>query len=276
MYNPASTSLDGLLIINKPAGITSAKALYRLRKLTGQRKSGHAGTLDPAATGVLIICLGKATKLVERLMDLPKVYRAEARLDVTSASFDSDEPLIQVPLNRIPAERVPVEHGAAERNATDLVPTEREATDILPTQREVRAAFAAFVGTIEQVPPALSAIKVGGRPAYKLARRGAPVELKPRPVRIDRIDVLEYRWPAVTFEMQCGRGTYVRSLIRDVGTRLRTGGCLVALERLAVGPFHVREALRLEESQVGPDVIARVLSMERVEEMLSAAATRKG
>ena len=238
MSNSTPTALDGLLIVNKPAGITSAKALYRVRRLTGQRKSGHAGTLDPAATGVLIICLGKATKLVERLMDLPKAYRAEARLDVTSLSFDSDEPLIDVPAERV------------------------------PTELEVREAFAAFVGTIEQVPPALSAIKVGGMPAYKHARKGAPVELKARPVRIDRIDVLEYGWPVVTFEMQCGRGTYVRSLIRDVGARLRTGGCLVSLERLAVGPFHVQDALRLEDSLVGSDVIARVISMASVEEFI--------
>lgn len=245
MSTSTSTSLDGLLIVSKPAGITSARALDRVRRLTGQRKSGHAGTLDPAATGVLIICLGKATKLVERLMDLPKAYRAEARLNVTSASFDSDEPLIDVPVDR------------------------------WPTENEVREAFAAFVGTIEQIPPALSAIKVGGRPAYQHARRGAPVELKPRPVRIDRIDVLEYGWPAVTFEMQCGRGTYVRSLIRDVGARLRTGGCLTSLERLAVGPFHVHDALRLADSPMASDAIARVISMERVKEMLSEEAERR-
>ncbi len=246
MSNSTSTSLDGLLIVNKPAGITSAKALYRVRRLTGQRKSGHAGTLDPAATGVLIICLGKATKLVERLMDLPKAYRAGARLDVTSASFDSDEPLVEVPVDRV------------------------------PTELEVRDAFAAFVGTIEQVPPALSAIKVGGLPSYKHARQGAPVELKSRPVRIDRIDVLEYRWPAVTFEMECGRGTYVRSLIRDVGARLRTGGCLASLERRSVGPFHVHDALRLEDSLDGSSVMARIINMERIEEVLREETSRHG
>src|SRR5215510_3070569 len=129
--------MDGLLVLDKPAGISSAKALYRVRSILKQRKSGHAGTLDPAATGVLILCLGKSTKLVEELMGLPKTYAAAARLDVTSSSFDSDRELIPVPVARI------------------------------PSANEVQAACAAQVGTILQTPPAVSAIKVGGRAAYK-------------------------------------------------------------------------------------------------------------
>ena len=135
--------MDGLIILNKPPGITSAKVLYRVRKVTGQRKSGHAGTLDPAAEGVLILCLGAATKLVEQLMDQPKLYRATARLDVTSDSFDSDRPLQPVQVDRVPE---PAEVGAAMRQ---------------------------FEGEILQVPPAVSALKIGGRPAYKL---DAPAE----------------------------------------------------------------------------------------------------
>src|SRR5262249_39455968 len=143
-------AMDGVLNLDKPPGITSAKALYRVRRVLGERKSGHAGTLDPAAEGVLIICLGKATKLVEAMMDLPKVYRATARLDVTSTSFDSDRPLIPV--------RV----------------------DAAPDESAVRAALAQFEGEIEQVPPAVSALKVGGRAAYELERKGKPVTLAPR------------------------------------------------------------------------------------------------
>ena len=133
--------MDGLINLNKPTGITSAKALYQVRSITKVRKSGHAGTLDPAATGVLVLCLGKATKLVESMMNQPKVYRATARLDVTSESFDSDRPL------------VPVE------------------VKCVPTADDVRLACERFVGEIEQVPPKISAIKVGGVPAYKLAHR---------------------------------------------------------------------------------------------------------
>lgn len=232
-------ALDGLIVLDKPVGITSAKALYRVRKVTGQRKSGHAGTLDPAASGVLLLCLGRATKLVERLMNLPKEYRARARLDATSASFDSDRPLLPVAAARI------------------------------PTRGELEAAFARFVGTIEQVPPAVSAIKVGGRPAYKLERRGRPLELRPRPVRIDRLVVTHYEWPEVTFEMACGRGAYVRAVIRDVGAALGTGGCLTGLVRTRVGPFMLASAVGLAELEVAPSPLDHVLPLSRVEEMIS-------
>ena len=208
--------MDGLLILDKPSGITSAKALYRVRSVLKQRKSGHAGTLDPAATGVLILCLGKATKLVERLMGLPKVYEAAARLDVTSSSFDSDRELIPVDVARV------------------------------PTAEQVRAACAAQVGTILQTPPAVSAIKIGGRAAYELERAGRPPELSPRPVRIDRLDITRYAWPELEFALACGRGTYVRAVIRDVGAALGTGGCLTRLRRTAIGPFDVLRAVTID------------------------------
>ncbi|MCH7812703.1 MAG: hypothetical protein IID40_01655 [Planctomycetes bacterium] len=146
--------LHGIINFHKHPGITSAKALYAVRKVVGQRKSGHAGTLDPAADGVLVLCLGRATKLVEQVMDQPKVYRARARLDVTSASFDSDRPLVDV------------------------------AVGSPPDEAAVRAALERFVGEIQQVPPAVSAIKVGGQASYKLERRGQAVPLKARPARI--------------------------------------------------------------------------------------------
>ena len=208
--------MDGLINFNKPIGITSAKALYRVRKLTGERKSGHAGTLDPGARGVLILCLGKATKLVELLMDQPKVYRATARFDVTSESFDSDRPLIEVPVNAIPDDAT------------------------------LRGVFNRFEGEIQQVPPTISAIKVGGQPAYKRTRAGKPPKLDPRPVRIYWLHIHRYAWPEIDFEMACGRGTYVRSLIRDVGEALKAGGCLTSLARTAVGPFDLTSALSFD------------------------------
>ena len=201
--------MDGIINLNKAVGITSAKALYRVRALTGQRKSGHAGTLDPGADGVLVLCFGRATKLVETIMDQPKAYHTVARLDVTSESFDSDRPLVAVPVAAV------------------------------PDRKTVDAAFASFIGEIMQRPPAISAIKVGGRPAYKLAGKPGAPELNPRPVRVYSVVVNRYAWPIVEFDMCCGRGTYVRALIRDVGAALGTGGCLSSLTRTRVGPFDV-------------------------------------
>jgi tRNA pseudouridine55 synthase len=208
--------MDGLINLYKPSGPSSAAALYRVRKLTGQRKSGHAGTLDPLAEGVLILCLGKATRLVERLMDQPKVYRATARLDVTSASFDSDRPL------------EPVAVSAA------------------PTDVALRAAVTAEFGLIQQIPPAISALKIGGRPAYRIVRGGQTPRMVARPVWLHWAVVHRYAWPELEFEICCGRGFYVRALIRDIGARLGVGGCLTRLIRSQVGPFRASEAATLE------------------------------
>ena len=229
--------MDGIINFHKPTGITSAKALYRVRKISGQRKSGHAGTLDPAAEGVLVLCLGKATKLVESLMDQPKVYRATARLDVTSESFDSDRPLHAVDVRTIP--------------------------DV----DDVRAAAVALEGTIQQLPPAISALKVGGRPSYKLQKAGRLPELKPRAVHVYWLHIHTYTWPTLEFSVACGRGMYVRALIRDLGTSLDTGGCLTALTRTAVGPFHVDQAWSFESLEQAP-ADSYVVPLERARELL--------
>lgn len=231
--------MDGIINLNKPTGITSAKALYRVRKITRVRKSGHAGTLDPAADGVLVLCLGKATKLVEALMDQPKVYRATARLDVTSASFDSDRPISEVPVASPPGEDV------------------------------LRAACREFEGQIMQVPPAISAIKVGGRPAYRRARAGEAVVLEARPATIYWLHVWRYDWPVLDFELSCGRGTYVRALIRDLGAALGTGGCLTGLTRTAVGPFAIAEARTFEQLENAAGVGEYLTPIDRVRELLA-------
>lgn len=235
-------TMDGIIVLDKPVGITSAKALYRVRKIVGQRKSGHAGTLDPGASGVLVLCLGKATKLVERIMDQPKVYMATARLDVTSESFDADRPLEPVPITQI------------------------------PSAQDVRSAFGDFVGEIQQVPPGISAIKIGGVPAYKRSRRGETLEIKARPARVYWIVVHAFEWPEVQFEMACGRGTYVRSVIRDVGEKLGTGGCLTSLVRTCVGPFRLGEAHSFDELERLDDPASGLIPLERAVEMLAAPA----
>lgn len=204
--------LDGLINFYKPPGVSSARALDRVRAVTSARKSGHAGTLDPTAEGVLLICLGKGTKLVEALMDQPKVYRAVARLDVTNAVFDAEKPFVPVPV-------------AAP-----------------PDAARVHEVCRTFEGEIPQVPPAASAVKIDGTPAYKFQRAGRPVELGPRPVRIYWLHVHQYEWPVLDFEVACGRGTYIRALIRDLGQALGAGGCLTALQRTAIGPFRAADA----------------------------------
>lgn len=208
--------MDGLINLYKPVGLTSARALKEVRTITGQRKSGHAGTLDPEAEGVLVLCLGRGTKLVELLMDQPKVYRTRARLDVTSKGYDREGGLTPVEVARP------------------------------PTEEQVRAALRQFEGEIQQVPPAFSALKIGGRAAYELARAGCPPVLPPRKVRIYWLHLWGYAWPEVDFEVACGRGTYIRALIRDIGAALQTGGCITALTRTAVGPLEMRTSWSLE------------------------------
>jgi len=231
--------MDGVINLNKPTGITSAKALYRVRKITRVRKSGHAGTLDPGAAGVLLLCLGKATKLVEALMDQPKVYRATARLDVTSESFDRDRPPIDVPVAAV------------------------------PDAEGVRAACGRFEGAIEQVPPAISAVKVGGRPAYKRSRAGETLELKARTVQVYWLHVRRYEWPTIDFELACGRGTYVRALIRDLGTALGTGGCLTALARTAIGPFRLAEAHSFADLESADGQEDYLIPLQRARDLLA-------
>ncbi len=212
----SEADIDGIINLAKPTGISSAKAIYRVRYITGVRKSGHAGTLDPLADGVLLICQGRATKLVEQIMDLPKVYRVVARLDVTSDSFDSEQPMIEVPV------------------------------ESQPTAAEFRAALAEFEGCTQQTPPRFSAVKLGGVPAYKTVGKANAPPMRPKSITIHWTHVHAYEWPVVDFEVACGRGTYVRGLIRDLGVRLKAGGCLTALTRTAVGPFKVEDGWTFE------------------------------
>ena len=236
------TKPDGIINFHKPTGITSAKALYKVRTITRQRKSGHAGTLDPGASGVLVLCLGRATKLVEAVMDQPKVYRATARLDVTSESFDSDRPLIPVEVVQVPSTEV------------------------------VRNTLASFEGMIEQVPPAISAVKVDGVPAYKRAARSGVVKLRPRPVRVYWLHVHACRWPEIDFTVCCGRGTYIRSLIRDLGEWLHTGGCLTSLVRERVGPFARPEAWTLERLRQASAHDEYLISLDLARQLLDPGA----
>lgn len=208
---------SGVINLDKPAGLSSAGALNRIKRLLPRgTKLGHAGTLDPMATGVLLVLVGRCTKLCEVMMDQPKSYQATIRLGAVSATDDSDA-------------MVELRHDA-----------------VRPAESALREALAGQVGSIEQRPPAYSALKLGGVPAYRRARGGQRVELQARTVRVDRLELLEYRWPLVQVAIDCGRGFYVRSLARDIGEALGTGGVLQALRRTAVGRYTAQSAVTLE------------------------------
>ncbi|MFN8555852.1 MAG: tRNA pseudouridine(55) synthase TruB [Dehalococcoidia bacterium] len=208
--------LGGLLVIDKPAGWTSHDVVARVRRLAGRRRCGHAGTLDPLATGVLPLGLGSGTRMLEYLGDADKAYRATIRLGRTTDTDDAD----------------------------GLTLEERPWGGV--TTGAIADAIAAFLGEIDQTPPIYSAIKRDGVPLHRLARAGAAVQVAPRRVRIDRIDVLDITPPHVTIEVACSKGTYIRSLARDLGATLGCGAHLAALRRLRHGPFTEADVHTLE------------------------------
>ncbi len=219
----------GLLNVDKPAGVTSRDVVNRVQRRVRPHKTGHAGTLDPLATGVLIIAIGQATRLVEYVQRMPKTYQGTFLLGRTSDTEDVEGNVVELP-------------DAA-----------------VPTRDEVMAAIPRFVGTIEQRPPAYSAVKVAGQAAYKLARRGEAVDLAPRPVDIHSIDLVRYEYPNLELRVKCGGGTYIRSLGRDLAESLRTGAVMSFLRRLAIGPFRADEAVSCENLTAG-SIEANLLS----------------
>ncbi|MBN1965815.1 MAG: tRNA pseudouridine(55) synthase TruB [Anaerolineae bacterium] len=210
------SSFFGLLNINKPSGPTSHDVVARVRRSTRVRKIGHAGTLDPLASGVLVLCLGQATRLSEYVMRSRKTYRALVRFGVTTDTYDADGEVL------------------AERSADDLTPA------------RVEAALAPFRGEIAQVPPPYSAIKRDGKKLYELARAGEVVQAEPRPVTIYRLAVTGMALPDVTLEVECSPGTYIRSLAHDLGQALGVGAYLAGLVRAASGLFRIEEAVPLD------------------------------
>jgi tRNA pseudouridine55 synthase len=226
--------MDGLLVIDKPAGMTSRDVVnIAQRWFPRGTRLGHTGTLDPLATGVLVLCVGKATKFADRIQALGKSYRTRILLGATSDTDDVDG---QVVLQ------------------TDARPATIEA---------IRSALPSFVGSIDQLPPAYSAVKVGGRRAYALARRGKDVPLQPRRVRVDAVEILDYVWPRLDLAIDCGKGTYIRSIARDLGAALGAGGLVETLRRTRVGPFTAEEGLTLPAEAAA--VLPRLLPVSILE-----------
>lgn len=210
------SGLDGILLIDKPSGWTSHDVVARARRLTGQRRIGHTGTLDPMATGLLVLCLGRATRVVEYLTGHHKRYTGIVQLGATTPTDDAEGQVL---------ERRPVPPLTAEL---------------------LERVLSQFRGNITQLPPAYSAVKVGGRRAYDLARKGEAVELKPRPVTIHALQGAITGADSLQVEVNCSAGTYIRSLARDIGEELGCGAHLSALRREAAGSFAITEAITLE------------------------------
>jgi len=208
--------LNGILNVDKPAGLTSHDVVSRVRGLARLRRVGHAGTLDPLATGVLVVALGRATRLLEYVTGLPKTYEAVVRLGQTSTTYDAEGEL--TPPRQLP--ELPA-----------------EALDQLLDQ---------FRGPISQVPPMYSAVKREGRPLYELARQGVSVEREPRQVIIYDLQLRDWSPPDLRLRVECSAGTYIRSLAHDLGQALGTGGYLAALQRTAVGSFKLANAVALD------------------------------
>ncbi|MEA3219007.1 tRNA pseudouridine(55) synthase TruB [Immundisolibacter sp.] len=207
--------VSGVLLLDKPIGMSSNHALQTARRLLNAAKAGHTGTLDPLASGLLPLCFGEATKVSQFLLGADKTYRARARLGITTTTGDSEGEVLR--------ER-PVAVDAAR----------------------LAAALAAHTGDLLQVPPMYSALKQGGERLYALARRGETVERPPRPVHVSRLELLEFDASEFEVELDCSKGTYVRSLIEDIGEALGCGAHMTALRRLRVGALDVRQAMDLE------------------------------
>ena len=208
--------INGIVNIYKEKGYTSHDVVAVLRKVVGQKKIGHTGTLDPDATGVLPVCLGRATKVCELLTDHDKTYEALLLLGKTTDTQDISGEVLE------------------EKDPAHL------------TEEEVRSCIESFIGAYDQVPPMYSALKVNGKKLYELAREGKTVERKSRRVQIHGIRILEMNLPHVRMEVDCSKGTYIRTLCHDIGEKLQVGGCMEELERTKVGRFLKEDAVTLD------------------------------
>ena len=225
--------MDGILNLDKPMSISSQAAVTRVKKALAVKKAGHAGTLDPEATGVLLVCMGKATKLFEPLQTHEKEYLAELTLGVETDSHDAS--------GQITAERE--------------VPTLNEA--------DIERALAPFRGVIQQTPPMFSALKHKGRPLYAYAREGITIERKPREVKVSALEPLDCQPPTLKIRCVCSRGAYIRVLAHDIGRKLGCGAHIKALRRTRIGPYRVEDAVSLEALENNPAAaVQRIVPLE--------------
>lgn len=208
---------DGFLNLNKPSGITSFGAVFRVKKLLGVKKAGHTGTLDPQASGVLPICLGRATRFAFRVVQQDKEYIFDLRLGITTTTGDGEGEVL------------------------------RETRNFRVEEKELERVVKKYQGEIEQVPPMFSAIKYKGKPLYKLARKGITVARRPRKIYISKLEILNYHFPTVKIKITCSKGTYIRALCESIGEELGCGAYQSSLVRTRVGSFELFDALSFEQ-----------------------------
>jgi tRNA pseudouridine55 synthase len=212
---------DGVLVVDKPSGVTSHDVVETVRRKLKTKKVGHSGTLDPVATGVLVLLVGKATKLFSKFVHFDKEYDATLRLGVVTSTGDSE----------------------------GVVLSEKQIDHI--TEENIRDAFVAFVGEREQVPPMVSAIKYQGKRLYVLARQGIEVDRKARRIRIYDLKITRMDLPEIDFYVKCTKGTYIRRLGEEIGEKLGVGGFISRIRRVSLGPFHIRDAVKVEDVDEG-------------------------
>ena len=215
----SNQAISGLLNLYKPAGWTSRDVVNRVERLTKPARAGHAGTLDPLAVGVLIVAVGSSTRLINAVQERSKEYRGTFQLGCRS---DTDD------------------------NTGEITPVE---FNHQPTRDEIEFLLPRFIGEITQVPPRFSAVHVNGRRAYDLARKGQSVDLAPRQVHVSRLEILDYVWPRLELMIECGSGTYIRSIGRDLGDLLGCGAMMTDLVRTRIGPFRSEDSIRVDDLQ---------------------------
>jgi tRNA pseudouridine55 synthase len=233
--------MDGILNINKAAGMTSHDVVAKIRKLLKQKRVGHAGTLDPSASGVLPICVGQGTRVAEYLSESGKAYQAEIILGVVTDTYDSEGTIVRT---TDMAEILNLNEINGPPVGADL---SRPSPIYRPDRARIEEVLQKFIGQQMQTPPQYSAIKIQGRPAYKLARAGEEIPLQPRPITIYQLEILHWLPPRLILAIECSKGTYIRSLAYDLGEQLGCGGHLGALVRTRSGPFSISESITLEE-----------------------------
>jgi tRNA pseudouridine55 synthase len=210
-------TIDGILNLDKPRGKTSFGVVALVRRLSGERRVGHAGTLDPDATGVLPVCLGQGTRLIEFLAEAKKIYRAEIELGIATDTYDAAGKVTQ------------------RCDVSSL------------TKEQVETALSSFSGFIDQIPPMYSAVKQQGIPLYRWARAGVELPRRARRVELSRLEIVDWQFPLFTAEVECSKGTYIRSLAHDLGQKLGCGAHLRNLVRLKSGPFHISDAVNISK-----------------------------
>lgn len=237
--------LNGILLVDKPQEITSHDVVDRLRKVSGMRRIGHTGTLDPRATGLLVLCFGQATRLSQYITSLEKAYVGAMRLGITTTSHDMDGEVIQ-----------------------------ESPLDSSLNRDVIQQACNEFVGKIMQTPPMVSAVKIGGKRLYKLARQGKDIDRPARPVTIHEFSILAWNSPEAELRIVCSSGAYVRTLCHDVGQKLGCGAALERLRRVRIGGYRIEDAAALDSLDTRDKIAARLMSMDNALDLPSVVVNK--